>query len=223
MTPFDGTALLAMLLAFYPTPSPAALVQARAERPEYFSGATLIGRSGDKFQLPDGRIFDVIFAVDGAPSQRRWQMIEAVPGDASADPWPLEEGPLTPLDEPIDAPAPDAMFLGIVGGGLDSLGASAETVDAAHSTLADGAAAAELADAGGGELDDAGDALDRQVRDRGAFALGDELEALDGIDAGAASIESDNDEPPGRPSLPPDPTPTKPPDSGLPPYEVPQG
>jgi hypothetical protein len=40
VTPFDGAALLAMLLAFYPAVSAAALARARSERPEYFAGGT---------------------------------------------------------------------------------------------------------------------------------------------------------------------------------------
>jgi hypothetical protein len=97
MTPFDPWALLAMLLAFYPTPSAAALRQARAERPEYFAGGTIIGSKGDKLQLPDARVFDLIFAAGGLPGDQRWQVID-VTGDAGGDEWPLEPGPLTPID-----------------------------------------------------------------------------------------------------------------------------
>jgi hypothetical protein len=67
VTPFDPVALLAMLQAFYPTPSGAALAQARAERPEYFAGGELFGSKGDKLRLGDGRVFDCIFAAGGLP------------------------------------------------------------------------------------------------------------------------------------------------------------
>ncbi len=100
MTPFDPWALLAMLLAFYPTPSAAALRQARAERPEYFAGGLIIGSKGDKLELPDGRVWDLIYAAGGLPGDQRWQVLE-VTGDAGGDGWGLEPGPLTPIDTTV--------------------------------------------------------------------------------------------------------------------------
>jgi hypothetical protein len=96
MTPFDAVALLAMLLAFYPTVNASELARARRERPEYFAGGTLLGSKGDKLRLPDGRIFDLIQNAGGLPGQQRWQVIE--PGPSVPEPWPLEAGPLTPID-----------------------------------------------------------------------------------------------------------------------------
>ena len=219
MTPFDPAALLAMLLAFYPVASPAALGRAMAERPEYFAGAVRIGRGGDAIQLPDGRIFDLIFAVDD-PIARHWQVIEAGAGDGADDPFADGPGPLTPLDPNDATPAPAVdMFTGLVGEALAALGASDAVLDAAGATLAEHAADAANADAGGVELDDAADALDQQIRARGAVELGDELDALDALDQGAAGVEGDYDAAPERPRLPPDPTPGKPPDAELPPTE----
>ncbi|MGH2667510.1 MAG: hypothetical protein ACRDH5_00030 [bacterium] len=97
MTPFDPDALLAMLLAFYPTPSPASLVRARQERPDYFAGGVLIGRGPDALRLPDGRILDLIFDWDGL--HPRWQVIDVTLGGGGApEAFPLEPGPLAPLD-----------------------------------------------------------------------------------------------------------------------------
>lgn len=219
MTPFDDRALLAMLLAFYPIASPAAFARARQERPEYFAAGVIFGSKGDKLRLPDGREFDCIIAA-GLPGSSRWQVALIVPGEDGDGPFPLEPGPLTPLDGGDEPPAVDpATFAGLLGGAFESLGASAATIDAAHSALAETADAAQLADGGGGELEDADGALAEQTRDRGAFGLGDEIEALTAIDTGAAGVELEYDAAPTRPTLPPDPTPTKPPPSELPPTE----
>jgi hypothetical protein len=81
VTPFDPFALLSMLLAFYPAVSPAAFAQARRERPEYFAGGSIIGSKGDKLQLPDGRVFDCIFASGGPLSGQRWQVLDVTNDD----------------------------------------------------------------------------------------------------------------------------------------------
>jgi hypothetical protein len=123
VTPFDPDALLAMLLAFYPTPSAAALRQARAERPDYFAGGTLIGSKGDKLRLGDGRVFDLVFASGGLPGQQRWQVIDVTndPGSAG-DPFALEAGPLTPIDSTDVWPgSPAPGFESYVAGELGAL------------------------------------------------------------------------------------------------------
>lgn len=205
MTPFDGGALLAMLLAFYPTPSPAALVQARAERPEYFAGATLIGHSGDKFQLPDGRIFDVIFAVDGPVAGRRWQMLEAGPGGPDNNPWPLEPGPLVPLDEPA-APAPASTeFEQVVAGAIDALGGSDTVLGAAATRVSDGAAALALVDAGGGELDDVDQVAAEIERSRSAQDFADIVGQVDGVAGAIDSTDSEYAEAPPDLQIPQEP------------------
>jgi len=103
MTPFDPVALLAMLVTFYPAPSPANLIRARAERPEYFAGGILIGRGPDAIRLPDGRIFDLIFNWDG-PGEKRWQVIEPGGAGGEVEAFPLEPGYLDPID-PVTFPA----------------------------------------------------------------------------------------------------------------------
>lgn len=124
MTPFDPIALLAMLLAFYPAVSSEALARARAERPDYFAGGTLTGSHGDKMVLPDGRGFDLIFDVENAGGNRHWQVIESGgPGGEAPSPWPLEPGPLTPIDGTrFPAPAPLSVFAPLVAAALDELG-----------------------------------------------------------------------------------------------------
>src|SRR6266487_3889747 len=98
MTPFDALALLAMLLAFYQPASAANLARAFSERPEYFGGGVLIGTVGDALRLPDGTIWDLIFAVDG-PETPHYQAIQPSggTGDAGDLLFPLAPGPLRPL------------------------------------------------------------------------------------------------------------------------------
>jgi hypothetical protein len=133
VTPFDPVALVAMLMAFYPIVSPATLVRARAERPEYFAGGVLLGHSGDKLQLPDGRIWDLIFAVDGPIAQRKWQALDVTnSGGGPEDPFALEPGPLTPVDEAMELwPAIGSDFAGLVAGHLAQFGGSEGLLDRA--------------------------------------------------------------------------------------------
>lgn len=122
-----------MLVAFYPIVTPANLTRARTERPEYFAGAVLLGGSGDKLKLPDGRIFDCIFAVDGPLAQRRWQALDVTnSGGGPEDPFALEPGPLTPVDETmaIFLP-PDGEFAWVVGAYVEGFGGSEALLDRA--------------------------------------------------------------------------------------------
>jgi hypothetical protein len=151
VTPFDPSALVAMLIAFYPAVSGAAFAQARRERPEYFAGGTIFGSKGDKLRLPDLREFDCIVAAGGPPAGRRWTCSYIDPNAPVVDdPFALEEGPLIPLDEeqPI-FPGGDPTFESIVAGALEPL-------DGADNVL-DGAGQAIVTFTGA-------DALDRQYR-----------------------------------------------------------
>lgn len=154
MTPFNPTALVAMLLTFYPVVSGAALARARAERPEYFAGGTLIGRHGDALRLPDGVVWDLIFHVDGpAP---RWQAIipSGAPADAGGDPlFPLEAGPLASIDlARFPLPTPTSDFVPLVADAQRALGAVEAPFDTLQASAAgdppgaafDGAAHAHL-------------------------------------------------------------------------------
>jgi len=210
VTPFDAAALLTMLLAFYPVPSPANLVTARRERPEYFAGAALIGRSGDKIQLPDGRIFDLIFAVDGPIAGRRWQVIE--PGPAGpVDPWALEEGPLTPIEWLNAAPSGTAgTFEALVGGAAESLGGSDGVLEAASNNVAASAESAALADGGAGELDDVDQAVAEISAARSAEALADVIGQSEGLTQAIDATDAEYDEAPVEPSMP-EPSPYPPP------------
>lgn len=126
MTPFDPIALLAMLQAFYPSVGPAAFARARRERPSYFSAGDIIGTSGDKLRLPDGRLFDCIFDTLG--QNTRWQCIEVGTGPGGPDdedPFALEAGPLVPIDlsaYPGGTPVP--VFVPLVSSHLAALGAT---------------------------------------------------------------------------------------------------
>jgi hypothetical protein len=79
MTPFDPAALLAVLTAFYPIVSVAALAQARSDRPWAFANGALVG-DGSVLQLGDGRQFDLIGA--GA-----WQVVGHSADPAVAGVW----------------------------------------------------------------------------------------------------------------------------------------
>lgn len=169
MTPFDAVALLAMLLAFYPRPSGASLLRARAERPDYFAGGTVIGSSHTHLQLPDGRIWDLVF--DEGSSRARWQVLfvdPTDPGAGDADPFPLEAGPLDSVDEELVIfPETRATFAPLVAGALAELTGADDVLRGAG----DAVTAADVA----------GD-LDRSYRDLvepAARAHGDMRTALD--------------------------------------------
>lgn len=151
MTPFDGAALLAVLLAFYMPASVAALQRAFAERPEYFAAGRLGGSKGEKLFLPDGRVFDLILAAGGPLSGQRWQVLEdagAAGGEAS--PWPLEPGALVPLaDGDVFAPGDASAFESLVAGELGALEGSDAVLDlaAAGAVEFDGGAGLEASSA----------------------------------------------------------------------------
>ncbi|HEY3042610.1 MAG TPA: hypothetical protein VGJ39_01200 [Vicinamibacterales bacterium] len=175
MTPFDPIALLVMLQTFYPIVGPAAFERARRERPEYFSGGTIIGTGRDKVQLPDGRIFDCIFNVGGI--DQRWQVLEIPPGagpGGPADPFALDEGPLTPIDESaFPEPAPMPFFEPLVVQSLVDLGYAGPALDGAHAQLTDAGAPGDLDAWLGGELGTGAGVLDQQLRAVDAFVPAD--------------------------------------------------
>jgi len=146
MTPFHPTALLAMLLTFYPLVNVAELQRARRERPDYFAGGTLFGSTGEKLRLPDGRVFDLIFDASNVdPARRRWQVILPGPGTADDAAFPLEAGPFTPID--ADAwPAPHAapVFVPLVAAAYASLGDADGLFGTAASSLTAASAPAAL-------------------------------------------------------------------------------
>lgn len=93
--PFNSLALLVMLRALYQDVSPASLRRARYERPEYFAGGELAGAAGDRLRLADGREFSLIAGGDGPAPSWDIHMVAGPRGDAT---YPLEAGPLTPID-----------------------------------------------------------------------------------------------------------------------------
>ena len=224
MTPFDPWALLAMLQAFYPAPTPASLRRARSERPEYFAAGVLIGHSGDKLQLPDGRIWDLIFSV-GSPAAR-WIAIDVTDqgaGGGGDDPFALEEGPLVPIDEETTIGPPlERDFEGLVARGLGDLTGSDDRLAAA------GAAVVEVD--GGADIDRSYDELlepanRAHVGMRAALDLDDPSELIDATNHHDGEINAgtgDYNEPP--PPDDPEPDPGEPPnggdDGGKPPKEL---
>lgn len=199
MTPFDPVALVVMLLTFYPVVSVPALQLARAERPEYFAGGVLGGSKGEKLTLPDGRVFDLIYAAGGPPSAMRWQAIDVTDGGGGdADPWPLEDGPLTPLEETfVFPPRQDGRFESLVTRELEALGGADDVLQRAAQAVTelDGGAAIDAADARW--LAPAREAHDRTRRAIEADDPGAELEAAQSTDSHvtATAAEYDEDEP----------------------------
>jgi hypothetical protein len=212
MTPFDAVALLAMLLAFYPTVNASELARARRERPEYFAGGTLLGSKGDKLRLPDGRIFDLIQNAGGLPGQQRWQVIE--PGPGTDDPWPLEPGPLTPIDVTVWAPPrpADDTFESLVSTHLAELAGSDRVLDGARSELAGGAdQARELED--DRALDEGADVVDEIYRSTAGTELAELADASSGQAGAIDATDNAYDEAPPDPRLPDNPEPVPYPDT----------
>ena len=169
MQPFDPIALVAMLLTFYPIVSMTALRRARQERPEYFGAGVLFGTVGEKLALPDGRVFDLIFDADGP--QRRWQAIDVTAGgETERTPWPLEPGPLTPLDPEATLPLPmPTHFEPIVWFHMGDVDGAERGIEGAGSTVA------------GRMSSEAFDAAYEDTAGRAARALDQELAAIDGL------------------------------------------
>lgn len=205
MTPFDGVALLAMLLAFYPLVSSGELARARRERPEYFAAGELFGSKGDKLKLPDGRVFDLILNAGGLPGSQRWQVIEPGPGGDDPD-FALEPGPLTPIDAGDDAaPAPSTDFEQLVAGALEQLGASDAVLAGAGQRVSDDAGTIAIEDGGAGDLDELDAAAAEMDRSRSAEELADVIGQVDALSGAIDSTDSEYDEAPPELQLPNEP------------------
>jgi hypothetical protein len=196
VTPFDGVALLAMLIAFYPIVGPAALLRARAERPEYFAGGEIRGTEGDKLWLGDGRKFDLILRVN-TPGQA-WQVLELFGVDGAAapdDPFQLEAGPLTPFDlSAFVRPPREDVFAPLVADAIGELAGVDGALHLAHTTLSDAAdpAALDALDAdGAGDLDSAIEQGHRLLDDADPGAL---LATTNSHDGAIAANEADLNE-----------------------------
>lgn len=217
MTPFDGAALLVMLLTFYPVVSVANLRLARAERPEYFAAGVLFGTHGEKLRLPDGRVFDLIFDVDGPG--RRWQVIDVTAGDdGGPSPWPLEPGPLTPIDPELVLPPPiDRAFEALVSGHLADVDNSTRALDQSREDLA---SAGDGTEADGVYEESAGAAaaaLEDHVRMYDELDPSDVITQTDGLGGRIGDAQTDYPDP--EAVAPPDDLPV--PDPG--PVPVPEG
>jgi len=204
VTPFDAIALRVMLETFYPIVTPSALRRARSERPDYFAGGVLFGTKGDKLRLADGREFDCIAGTSG-PHPTWWVgLIE--PGEGGGEnPFPLEEGPLTPLDlETFRVPraAPEFEALAIVHAA--ELGDADRQAETARGDVGSPDVLAALSGSIGEAADAtwrAGDTLARELETVDPLGL---LEETSGTGGQVESVtgEWDSDEPPPDPSLP---------------------
>lgn len=223
MTPFDPIALVAMLQAFYPIVSVDALQRARLERPDYFAAGVLFGSKGEKLRLPDGRIFDLIFAAGGPASGRRWQALDVTDDVAGGDdPFALEEGPLVPLDEAFTfPPRSDPGFTALVAGELAALEHDDGILAAAAQPIVEFTGAEDLDASFRRNVDPAAEAHVGTLAALDSDPLTDVLENSAG---GAAVIDSMNaeyteDPPPDTP----EPDPGEPPrdgDGGKPPEPI---
>lgn len=163
MTPFDPAALLAMLLAFYP-PSASSFARARSERPAYFAGGVIVGTGGDKLRLPDGRVWDCIYDVDGLSGGPRWQAIDVTDGGDTPSPYPLEPGPLAPVD--LGAwPGPRAArdFEALVAGAASDLAGADTGAGRARDTIAGASSPAALEAAFADQVVPAAGEVDGQI------------------------------------------------------------
>lgn len=217
MVPFDAIALLAMLQAFYPVVGPAALAQARRERPDYFAAAVIIGTSGDKIQLADGRIFDLIF--DALGPNTRWQAIEIGTGPGGPDvddPFALEAGPLVPIDlSAFPSPASVPVFESLVAGRLWELGVHDAALQSAQDLMLLHSSSTPLEDAYARTMDHANGQLGALL---GVLYLTDPVNLIAQSRAAVDTIDAEHgrvDEPPPAdpPPLPPLP----------PPIDIPRG
>ena len=214
MTPFDPVALVAMLVAFYPIVSVEQLQRARLERPEYFAGGRLFGSKGEKLQLPDGRVFDLIFAAGGPASGRRWQALDVTneaPG--GEDPFALEDGPLVPLDEEFTLPrGTGSDFRALVAGELAALEHDDGILVAAAQPLIEFTGAEDLDRAFGEFLDPADEAHAGTVAALDGDPITDLLETTEDhgrvIDNTLPEYDTDN------PDDTPEPDPGEPPGDG---------
>lgn len=274
MTPFDPSALVAILSAFYPDVSTASLAKARAERPGVFQGGTLVG-DGSQLQLPDGRLFDLIGprgwqvvrhsddpAVAGvwdgdriaafflsyglvvAPSVisqweaywSKWgwkdpayfvyrlshaqELVDAgkasplPPDTGSGDPFALEDGPLTPIDESVNwfgfgsHPTMESIVSDQLGA-LDGSDAQLDGVQGHVEQFDPAGASAAIDD---GSLDDAASAHDGASASAATETIDDIAGATEGQGAGIAPTRGTYDEPPPPDETVPDPgePPTRP-------------
>lgn len=189
MTPFDPVALVAMLTVFYPIVSVENLQRARAERPEYFAGGVLFGSKGDKLRLPDGRVFDLIFAAGGPASGRRWQALDVTDDAAGGDdPFALEEGPLVPLDDSaVTIPRSDPAFTALVAGELAALEHDDSILAAAAQPVIEFTGADDLDHAFGEFIDPADEAHGGTLAALDSDPITDVLESSAG---GAAVVDS---------------------------------
>jgi hypothetical protein len=216
VTPFDPSALVAMLRAFYPAVSAAAFVLARRERPEYFAGGVIFGSKGDKLRLPDTREFDCIVAAGGPASGRSWQCSLIDPtATGDDDPFALEDGPLVPLDEDTTiGPRSDPGFEALVAGELDALDHSDDRLAAAQQAAVEFDGVADLEQAFGEFIEPADEAHGATTSALDADPISDVLEATADHERVIDAALPDYDEP--EPPDVPEPDPGDSPDEGKP-------
>ena len=191
-----------MLRSFYPIVSPAELVRAWRERPQYFAGAVIIGTSGDKIRLPDGRIFDLIYAVDGNPADRRWQVIEPGPAEDGGR-FPLEPGPLLFVDpDQLGTPVAGVVFESLVAGRLAQLGGVDAAIGVHEQTIVSASSSEGFAASYWDTVRWAEGNLAGHVSSQASMDLAGVVQQSGAMGEAIVSTESSYDNPPESPDMP---------------------
>lgn len=214
LAPFDPGAVLALLQAFYPVVSPAALAQALAAHPDTFGYGVITRPNGDKIQLPDGRIYDCIVNSGGRPGTTFWSCSYVDPTDPGGpdDPFALEDGPLAYLDENLQ------VFSGSGRSNVDVVAEQLAPLAGADGVL-DGAGQAIVTFDGAAQVDGAYNALVAPAREVHAgvvdtFDQADPSSVIDATNSHDGEIDSARGDYVEDP-----PPPTDEPDPGAPPKD----
>lgn len=208
MTPLGELELLAMLRTFYPQPSAAALSQARAERPEYFSGGELEGADGATLRLSDGRELTLIGAAADGSGLAAWQ-VPAVPVPGADASYPLTPGPLVPIDPRLVAYVPlETDFAGFVAGRLGEAVGAEIALEGSHAELAAAADPSAIEEAFNTHAGDAEWALEGELAAFDVLNPGEGFRATDGLHGATFDAQSDYPDPDDvAPAPPPEVTP----------------
>jgi hypothetical protein len=161
--------------------------------------------------LPDDRVFDCIAGAGGPPSLMRWASFEVTgDGGGDGDPFALEDGPLTFVDETMPIFTDDgSSFAALVAGHLAGFGSSAEQLDTARSLIQEGDGSRAVEDSYSRYIEPAAKANDETRRALDADDFIDERQAADNNTATIDDKEPTDieDEPPDIPEPNPGPLP----------------
>lgn len=203
MTPIDTTALLAMLIAFYPSATAGELARAMNERPEYFAASRQVGAMGDQILVPDGRTFDLIYHAGATDGSARWQVITPSAGGEELNATGFEPGALVPIT--IDAVLPPLLappFAELGGAWLAQVQGHEWAIGGHVNEIAGAADPGNLEAIFTDAQTEGGYALHNQIRTLGELDPWDGEQATN--DRGGVIADAQNDYPDPEQSAPPD-------------------